>query len=87
MPGQFIAPATVNFSNTSSGDDLTYLWNFGDGGTSTLAHPNHTFTAGIWVITLTVANSNGTDITSDTIIVSNPQGGSYDGGYDGGYSS
>ena len=26
-----IAPLTVNFTDTSSGDELKFLWNFGDG--------------------------------------------------------
>ena len=42
---QNIAPVTISFSNTSQGDGLSYLWNFGDGGTSTDANPTHTFQA------------------------------------------
>ena len=41
------APLTVNFINTSqvfNGDSLTYVWAFGDGDTSHLANPSHTYT-------------------------------------------
>ena len=70
---QNIAPVTINFTDTSSGDSLSYLWHFGDGGTSTQANPTHTFLAGVWEVTLTVTNSNGTD-TSSTVIVALPSG-------------
>ena len=36
------SPLTVSFSNTSNGA-VSYLWDFGDGNTSTLASPSHTF--------------------------------------------
>ena len=39
---QNIAPVTISFSNTSQGDGLSYLWNFGDGGTSTDANQTKT---------------------------------------------
>ena len=68
MITQNVAPVTVNFTNTSSGDGLTYLWNFGDGGTSTEPNPTHTFQAGAWEITLTVTNENGSDTTSAVIV-------------------
>jgi PKD repeat protein len=38
----------------------TYLWNFGDSTTSTLANPSHTFTtSGMYYVCLTVTNSSG----------------------------
>ena len=67
-PTMNIAPLTVNFTNTSVGDGLTYSWNFGDGGTSTQANPTHTFQAGVWEVSLTVTNDSGTDTTSSTIV-------------------
>lgn len=36
------APLTVQFSNTTVNAN-TYLWKFGDGTTSTLTHPSHTY--------------------------------------------
>src|SRR5688500_520442 len=40
------APLTVNFTNTSDKPGQTaWLWNFGDGSTSTLQNPTHTYVA------------------------------------------
>ena len=77
-----IAPLTVNFTDTSSGDELKFLWNFGDGQTSALRNPTHTFSQGVWNVILTVSNDNGTDTTSATIVALPPSGDS--GGGNGG---
>lgn len=83
---QNIAPLTISFSNTSQGDNLSYLWNFGDGGTSTTPNPTHTFQAGTWEVTLTVTNNNGTDVSSAVIVATSPNGGNYgNNGYGNGY--
>ena len=56
---QNIAPLTISFSNTSQGESLTYLWNFGDGTTSVEENPTHTFGGiGTYTITLTVTDTN-----------------------------
>ncbi len=39
------ANVPVQFNNTSAGG-TSYFWNFGDGNTSTLANPTHTYAAG-----------------------------------------
>ncbi|MBI3501887.1 MAG: PKD domain-containing protein [Bacteroidetes bacterium] len=68
-------PFTVNFTNTSTGG-ATYSWNFGDGNTSTLQNPTHTYTAtGTYNVTLTVTNANGTcnaTITKNAFILISP---------------
>ncbi|MBM3448542.1 MAG: T9SS type A sorting domain-containing protein, partial [Bacteroidetes bacterium] len=47
-----------NSSNANS-----YVWNFGDGNTSTSSNPNYTYAAGgDYVVTLTATNGNCTDI-------------------------
>ena len=69
---QNIAPVTITFQNTSQGDGLTYNWSFGDGGSSTQANPTHTFQAGVWEVTLTVTNENGSDISSVVIVATQP---------------
>jgi PKD repeat protein len=60
---------TVNFlNNTANG--ISYLWNFGDGKTSTQVSPQHVYTfAGTYVIKLTAINPCGsaTDSVSVTI--------------------
>ncbi len=38
--------APLNFIDTSSGAGLTYLWNFGDGNTSTLQNPQNSYPVG-----------------------------------------
>ncbi|HKW30182.1 MAG TPA: PKD domain-containing protein [Verrucomicrobiae bacterium] len=67
------APLTVQFTDTSSGNPVSWNWNFGDGSTSTTQNPSHTFnSAGNFTVTLTVANSsNQTSSASQTISVTN----------------
>jgi len=61
-PTSGIAPLTVVFTNTSTGDYMTSLWDFGDGITSTLTSPTHIYTAaGIYTVTLTVSGLGGSD--------------------------
>ena len=55
-------PLTVNFSNTSTGTITSYAWTFGDGGTSTLAAPSHSYAAaGIYTVSLTVTGPGGSN--------------------------
>ena len=60
-------PATVNFNNTSTGTGvLSFQWNFGDGGTSTLTNPINVYTtAGTYTVTLITINNQG---CRDTLI-------------------
>ena len=52
-------PQNLQFSNSSSGG-ATYLWNFGDGSTSSDQNPTHEYAKpGIYKITLIVTSSNG----------------------------
>ncbi len=49
---------TVNFTNLST-DAINYIWDFGDGNTSTLANPTHTYGAsGTYNITLKAIQCN-----------------------------
>ncbi|MFH1688576.1 MAG: PKD domain-containing protein [bacterium] len=53
---------SVNFTNQSTGTISTYYWTFGDGATSTVADPSHTYTSsGSWPVSLTVTGPGGTD--------------------------
>jgi gliding motility-associated-like protein len=54
-------PLIVNFNNTStySDPDTEFIWNFGDGETSTIISPSHTFsTSGNYTVELTAINPN-----------------------------
>jgi len=64
-PIEGVLPLTVTFTNTSAGDYISILWDFGDGITSTLVSPTHTYTvAGTYTVTLTV--SDGIDTSTIT---------------------
>lgn len=50
---------SVHFENRSLGG-RSYSWDFGDGSTSTVAHPDHVYKkAGTYTVGLTVLNANG----------------------------
>jgi len=56
-------PVTIQFtdrSTTTVGNIVSWLWDFGDGSTSTAQSPSHTYTAtGFYNISLTVTSSTG----------------------------
>jgi len=59
-------PLEVTFTNTST-LATSYLWDFGDGGTSTTAEPIHTYDApGVYTVSLTAINNLGSDIETKT---------------------
>jgi len=56
-----VAPLSVSFTDNSTGTIDSYLWDFGDGSTSTEASPLHVFASeGIYSVTLTVTGPGGT---------------------------
>ncbi|HMJ46549.1 MAG TPA: PKD domain-containing protein, partial [Ferruginibacter sp.] len=69
-PATCTAPVNINFQNLSTGIGiLSYLWNFGDGGTSVLANPSHNYMLpGAYTVTLVVTNVFG---CRDTLIKNN----------------
>jgi PKD repeat protein len=61
-PRYGVFPFRVDFNNLSINSN-TYLWDFGDGDTSTEANPTHYYSApGKYTVTLTSINSTDTDI-------------------------
>ncbi|MBL4586041.1 MAG: PKD domain-containing protein, partial [Flavobacteriales bacterium] len=51
-----------SFTNNSTGNAVSYLWNFGDGGTSTEESPVYSYNSeGVFSVTLTAFNANGCD--------------------------
>ena len=63
--GVCLPQGTANFTNSSTMPDgtgplLTYLWNFGDGNTSTAVNPVHNYTSGgPFTVTLIATSNNG----------------------------
>ncbi len=56
------APLTVDFTDLSSGSPDSWLWMFGDGGTSTVQDPTHVYNApGTFSVSLSVSNDSGSD--------------------------
>ncbi len=54
--------APVRFNDESINEPTTWWWDFGDGGTSTIQNPTHTYTKdGMYTVTLTAANMAGWD--------------------------
>jgi len=68
-------PDIVNFTNLTpsiQGYETTYLWDFGDGTTSNLYSPSHTYAApGVYNVTMTahVVGTNCTDMASCQVTV------------------
>lgn len=66
----------VSFSNTSSGKGLRYAWDFGDGESSTIENPIHTYLLeGTYDVCLTVTDAIGCDNTlciEDYIVIADP---------------
>ena len=57
-------PLTVQFTDLSTGNPETWMWNFGDEGTSTEKNPSHVYTkAGTYTVFLTV--TRGEDRSSE----------------------
>ncbi|GAA4277332.1 Ig-like domain-containing protein [Aquimarina mytili] len=52
----------IQFTSTSTNRINSYLWNFGDGQTSTQQNPTHTYAAeGDYTVSLTTTNDSGSD--------------------------
>ncbi|MDI9639746.1 PKD domain-containing protein, partial [Geitlerinema splendidum] len=66
------APLTVTFTNQSSPNATSFLWNFGDGTTATTRDAVHAFTSpGNYTVTLTAAGAGGSTIVQRIITVLN----------------
>ena len=66
-PTSGIAPLAVQFTDISTSEPTSWSWTFGDGGTSTLQNPLHTYaSAGTYTVTLTATNAGGSDAETKT---------------------
>ena len=60
FPRKGSPPLSVRFQNFSGGDVVRYFWDFGDGTTSILKSPFHTYQQeGIYTVKLSIITSNG----------------------------
>ena len=61
------APLTVTFTDSSTNTPTSWLWVFGDGVTSTLQNPTHTYvSAGTYTVSLTATNAAGSNSITRT---------------------
>jgi len=64
------APLLVQFTDTSDGEGLTYLWRFGDDTISRQQNPSHLYTKpGVYSVSLSVSNRAGTDSITKTDLI------------------
>ncbi len=64
------SPLAVHFSDQSTGNPTEWSWNFGDGTTSDLQNPDHTYeSAGIFSVTLTARNVDSTNTLTRTNLI------------------
>jgi hypothetical protein len=69
-PTAGVFPLAVTFTDTSTWSPTSWLWDFGDGVTSTAQNPSHTYTTpGKYNVTLTVTNANGSDSLTKTAYI------------------
>jgi YD repeat-containing protein len=61
-PTSGTSPLTVNFTDLSTYNPTSWWWNFGDGSTSTLRNPSHTYrNPGTYTVSLTATNAGGSN--------------------------
>lgn len=71
-------PYVFDFTPVSTSTALNYMWDFGDGNTSTQLYPTHTYSSsGQYSVCLTVSNPNGScsTTTCNTVVVQTSGGG------------
>ena len=66
---QVASTLDVDFTDASTGVPTDWLWDFGDGNTSTDQNPTHTYAAaGSYAVCLTVTNECGSDSACDATV-------------------
>ena len=58
----------IQFTDTSTGSPVEWLWDFGDGTTSTLQNPTHSYTVpGDYELTFTITDAQGVSMTTTRV--------------------
>ncbi|MBI4647607.1 MAG: PKD domain-containing protein [Bacteroidia bacterium] len=77
----YVCSFDLIYFNPEQNNDMnynTYLWDFGDGTTSSEQNPAHYYTSGgKFIASLTVSNGCGSSISFDTIFINQPEYYSY----------
>ena len=62
--------SAITFSDNSTGNPTSWVWNFGDGNSTTLQNPTHTYSSpGIYNVTLTLSDGATTDTETKTSFI------------------
>jgi PKD repeat protein len=70
LPSAPTANQSVQFTDASTGSPTSWSWAFGDGGTSSLQHPSHTYAAaGTFTVSLTAGNAAGSTSATRSVTV------------------
>lgn len=70
----------VKFTNLSSANAVSYLWDFGDGTTSTEKNPLHIYSkSGYYTVKLTVHGETDTDLAEQTVLINDESSWKVDG--------
>ncbi len=68
-----VAPASIQLENKSNNAE-SYLWDFGDGTTSTEVNPEHNYSlSGRYIVTLSATGKNKTDVKAKEIVFDAPK--------------
>lgn len=62
----------MTYSFSCPSNNLLYLWDFGDGSFASVQNPSHTYlSSGIYLVKLTVSNACGSNLSNQTVSLSN----------------
>ena|GEM_PF-1919213 len=78
-PSSPVSGQPVQFTDTSGGSPLSWVWSFADGDSSTLRNPSHVFASpGTYPVSLLVTNENGSSTVGRLLTVTLGGGTSID---------
>ena len=70
--GNIVQFTDTSINRNSINTPTTWNWNFGDGNTSSLKNPSHTYSStGNFIVTLICSNSKGSNSSQQTIVIQN----------------